>query len=122
MFRGRLFCLALTAAAGLAGAAWAFDQEAGVPLSPAEAAGGWTLSSNGQAVCAIHLSARHGVRADAACSGLLSGEPTGWAPTHEGMRLIDQGGRTVASFDRWSNSLFVTVVGSPVDIQMRRGD
>lgn len=121
MFKGRAFSAVLAGAIALAGSVMAFDREAGVPLTPAEAAGGWTLSSNGQVVCEIRLTASHRVRAGAACSSLLADEPTAWAPTNNGVRLLDGSGRTVVSFDRWSNSLFVSVVGSQTDIQMRRG-
>lgn len=119
MWKKPVLCGALLCA--FAGPALA-DREAGVPLSPAEAVGGWTLSTNGRTVCTIRLGARHTVRADAACSGLLPNEPTGWAPTADGMRLTGPGGQTVMSFDRWSNSLFVSRVGSSADVQMRRGD
>jgi hypothetical protein len=118
--KGPAFCAALMGAAALAGPSLAFDREAGVPLTPAEAVGGWTLSTNGRAVCMIHLGARHTVRAGAACAGLLPMEPTAWAPTANGMRLVGAGGQTLMAFDRWSNSLFVSRVGSAADVQMRR--
>jgi hypothetical protein len=35
----------------------AADHEAGVPLTPAEAVGAWTLESGGRSVCILHLSA-----------------------------------------------------------------
>jgi hypothetical protein len=38
------------------------------------------------------------------------------------MRLIDASGQTVAGFDRWSNSLFVSRRASGVDVQLKRGD
>lgn len=114
-----VFCLALVCA-GIAGPTLAADAEAGVPLSPAEAVGGWALSTNGREVCTIRLGARHTVRVDTPCSGLLSTQPTSWAPTANGMKLVAADGQTVLAFDRWSNSLFVSVVGSPADIQMRR--
>lgn len=120
--KGPAFCAALVCAAGFAGPGLASDHEAGVPLTPAEAAGGWILSSNGQAVCMIRLAARHVVHADATCSGVLPAEPTSWTPTADGMRLVGPGGQTVMAFDRWSNSLFVSKLGSFADVQMRRGD
>ena len=50
--------LAAAACATLvAGAAMAADNEAGVPLRPSEAAGGWTVERNGRTICMITLSA-----------------------------------------------------------------
>jgi hypothetical protein len=105
----------------MAGPTLAFDGEAGVPLTPAEAAGGWTLSSNGRPVCTVFLSARHTVRAGANCEAVLRAEPVAWAPAADGVRLTGPNGQTVMAFDRWSNSLFVSRVGSYADVQMRRG-
>ena len=55
------------AAALLAGAgpAQAEDNEAGVPLTPAEAAGTWTIESAGHALCTVTLSATHTVKGPA---------------------------------------------------------
>lgn len=122
MKKGPALCAVLALAGGLVGPALAADREAGVPLTPSEAVGGWTLSTQGRPVCMIRLGARHSVRADGDCSGALPAQPTGWAPTHDGMRLTGAGGQTVMSFDRWSNSLFVSEKGSSADVQMRRGD
>jgi hypothetical protein len=122
MIKRPAFCAVLTLAAGLAGPTLAADREAGVPLTPAEAVGGWTLSNQGHAVCMVRLGARHTVRTDGDCSGALSARPTGWAPTSDGMRLTGPGGQTVMAFDRWSNSLFVSEKGSTADLQLRRGD
>ncbi|HWD67110.1 MAG TPA: AprI/Inh family metalloprotease inhibitor [Caulobacteraceae bacterium] len=122
MIKGPAFCAVLAIGAGLAGPTLAADREAGVPLTSAEAVGGWTLSNQGRAVCMVRLGARHTVRTDGDCSGALSAQPTGWAPTHDGMRLTGPGGQTVMAFDRWSNSLFVSEKGSAADVQLRRGD
>ena len=104
-----------------AGAAAAADNEAGVPLTPAEAAGAWTLSVNSQAVCTVTLGARHTAHASANCAPALPGEPTGWEPTSHGMRLTGPGGQSIANFDRWSNSLFVAKGMPGGDLQLRRG-
>jgi hypothetical protein len=117
----------LAIAAGLGGAllltgqAFGFDHEAGVPLTPAEAAGGWTLSSGGHAVCMLTLGRRHTVRASSSCAAALPGAPTAWAPTANGMRLLGADGQTVVAFDRWSNSLFVSQISGHADLQLRRG-
>jgi hypothetical protein len=108
---------AAMAAMSLAGAAIAEDNEAGVPLTPAEAAGAWTVSTGGKDVCTITLTAAHGVRAGA-CNGLLP-SPTAWQPTPDGMALTGAGGSI--GFHRWSNSLFVSTRASHLDIQLRRG-
>jgi hypothetical protein len=108
---------AAVAAMAVAGAALAEDNEAGVPLTPAEAAGAWTVSTGGHDVCTITLTAAHGVRAGA-CNGLLP-SPTAWQPTSDGMALTGGGGSM--AFHRWSNSLFVSSRASHVDVQLRRG-
>jgi len=104
---------ALTAAAP----ALAEDNEAGVPLTPAEAAGAWTVSTGGRDVCTITLTAAHGVKAPP-CQGLLP-SPTAWQATADGMAL--SGGSGSMAFHRWSNSLFVSSRASHLDVQLRRG-
>jgi hypothetical protein len=116
-------------AAGLAGAvllagaqvAIAEDNEAGVPLTPAEAAGAWTVASQGQDLCVLTLGAEHTVKAPRSCNDALPGNPTSWRPTKDGMQLIGANGQAVIAFHRWSNSLFVSHRTSGVDIQLRRG-
>ena len=109
-----------------AGPALAFDREAGVPLRPAEAAGPWSLQSNGQTLCVLDLgrhrtSLGYALRARGDCGGALNSQPIAWAPTSDGMRLVGPDGSTVLSFGRWSNSLFVTRIGGPTNLQLRRG-
>jgi len=96
------------------------DHEAGVPLTPAEAAGVWTLASGGRDQCRLTLGAQHTVKADAGCREILPG-PTGWRPTSDGMALTGASGQTILAFHRWSNSLFVSHRASGVDVQLRRG-
>jgi hypothetical protein len=108
---------AVIAAAAAAAPALAEDNEAGVPLTPAEAAGAWTVSTHGRDVCTITLTAAHGVRAPA-CQGLLP-SPTAWEATSDGMAL--SGGTRSMAFHRWSNSLFVSSRASGIDVQLRRG-
>jgi hypothetical protein len=118
---------ALTIAAGLSAAgllaslpaAAAEDHEAGVPLTPAEAAGAWSVSSNGQDLCVLTLDANHGVKAPHSCDDALPGRPTSWQPTKDGVQLIGSG--QPVEFHRWRNSLFVSHRSSGVDIQLRRG-
>jgi hypothetical protein len=107
------------AAALAAGPALAEDNEAGVPLSPAEAAGAWTVSTHGHDVCTITLTAGHGARVGGSCGGLLPNDPTGWRATSDGMALTGAGGSL--DFHRWSNSLFVSSRDTGLDIQLRRG-
>lgn len=111
----------LTAAGLLASlpAAGAEDHEAGVPLTPAAAAGAWSVSSNGQDLCVLTLDANHGVKAPHSCDDALPGRPTTWQPTKDGVALIGAG--PPVEFHRWSNSLFVSHRSSGVDIQLRRG-
>jgi hypothetical protein len=121
--RALMIAAALTAAGLLAGAAAAQtgDHEAGVPLTPSEAAGAWTVASQGQDLCTLTLGAEHSVKAPASCNDALAGNPTGWQPTKDGMQLTSASGQPTIAFHRWSNSLFVSHRSSGVDIQLRRG-
>jgi hypothetical protein len=97
------------------------DHEAGVPLVPAEAGGAWTLESGGHSVCVLTLGRDKTVKAPAACAPDLTGNPTSWQPTTDGMQFIGADGQSLIAFSRWSNSLFVSHRSSGVDIQLRRG-
>ena len=103
----------------LARAALAADNEAGVPLSPAEAAGGWTVETGGHSVCMVTLTASHGATVGQGCGDVLPAGITNWSATSDGMALSG-GGQTV-SFSRWSNSLFVSHRSTGVDVQLMRG-
>jgi len=113
--------------AGVASGAMATpDHEAGTPLSPAEAAGAWTLESGGHSLCMIKLEARpagagYAAQAQPSCRQTLGGEAAGWKPTHDGMSLVTADGASLLRFARWSNSLFVSHQASGVDVQLRRG-
>jgi hypothetical protein len=106
----------------LARAAVAADHEAGVPLSPAEAAGGWTVEAGGHVVCMLRLTADHGAAPAADCGDALPAGVTGWQATADGMALTGQGGQVLVPFNRWSNSLFVSHRSSGVDVQLMRGE
>jgi hypothetical protein len=99
----------------------AADNQAGVPLSPGDAAGTWTIEADGHSVCTLQLGADKSVKAASACGPVLSAAPTAWAPTNDGMKLVGSGGQTVLGFGRWSNSLFVAHRSSGTDVQLRRG-
>ena len=114
----RILPLALAGLA-LAPAAFAADNQAGVPLSPAEAAGGWTVETGGHSVCMITLTASHGATVGNGCGDVLPAGITGWAPTADGMALTGASGSL--PFNRWSNSLFVSQRGSGFDVQLMRG-
>ena len=113
--------LAVAGLLAAASSAAADDNEAGVPLTPAEAAGVWTVSSNGQDLCTLTLGAEHTVKAGRSCADALPGNPTAWQPTKDGMELVGANGQGGVAFHRWSNSLFVSHRSSGVDIQLRRG-
>jgi len=126
--RASMIAAGLAAAGLLAGATFAAgqeagppDHEAGVPLTPAEAAGVWTVSSAGRDLCVLTLGAAHTVKAPASCGDALPSAPTGWQATSDGMQMVGPGGQTVIAFHRWSNSLFVSHRSSGLDIQLRRG-
>jgi hypothetical protein len=120
--RATIIATALSAAALLAGAAAAQtgDNEAGVPLTPAEATGAWTVASQGKDLCVLTLGAAHSVKAPSSCNDPLGSNPTGWQPTKDGMQLTGANGQPVLAFHRWSNSLFVSHRSSGVDLQLRR--
>jgi hypothetical protein len=109
------------------GAAWAADEEAGVPLAPSDAAGPWTLESSGHSICVLKLGAERAVAgsyrlaAPADCGDALPAGLAGWAPAPGGMNLVGADGRTLLGFGRWSNSLFVSHRSSGEDVQLRRG-
>jgi hypothetical protein len=111
--------LAVVSAAPLA--AYAADNEAGVPLTPAEAAGAWTVSSEGQDLCTLTLGASHSVKSPSSCNDVLSGSPATWQATGDGVQFMGANGKQVMAFHRWSNSLFVSHRRSGEDIQLRRG-
>ncbi len=113
--------LAATALLSIAGFVSAADNEAGVPLTPAEAAGAWTVSSDGHDLCTLTLSANHGVKSQVGCRDAIPGAPATWQATSDGMQLMGSGGQPLIAFHRWSNSLFVSHRASGVDIQLRRG-
>ena len=121
-------------AAAMAGAALvsahpatAADNQAGVPLAPADAAGPWTLESGGHAICTLTLgaqkagSAGYAVKAPAACGGALPANTVAWAPEGDGMKFVSADGQRVMGFGRWSNSLFVAHRASGEDVQLKRG-
>jgi hypothetical protein len=107
--------------------ALAVDNEAGVPLTPAEAAGGWTLEAAGHPVCMVKLTATrtaaaaYAASAPANCGEALPAGVAGWTPTADGMALTGADGHVLIAFDRWSNSLFVSHRSSGMDIQLQRG-
>jgi hypothetical protein len=105
----------------LAPAAMAADHEAGVPLTPAEAAGSWTVETGGHAICMIQLTAAHGAKVGDNCGDSLPAGVTGWSTTADGMALTGPDGQVLAPFNRWSNSLFVSHRSSGVDVQLMRG-
>jgi hypothetical protein len=111
----------------LAGPGLAADNEAGIPLTPAEAAGSWTVESAGHSVCVLRLGVKKvgaaGYAADvpSTCADALPPGVIAWAPAAGGMRLVGADGQPLIGFSRWSNSLFVSHRTSGVDIQLKRG-
>src|SRR5580698_10138061 len=83
----------------LARAAMAADHEAGVPLSPAEAAGAWTVETGGHAICVVRLTADHGAQVGDNCGDSLAAGVTGWAATADGMVLTGANGQALAPFN-----------------------
>ena len=109
------------AALGLGvGVALAADNEAGVPLNPTEAVGGWTVETSGHAICMLRLTEDHKAQAGN-CGDVLPAGVAGWVATHDGMALTGADGQVLAPFNRWSNSLFVSHRSTGVDVQLMRG-
>jgi len=110
-----------------ASVAAAEDNEAGVSLSPSEAAGSWTLESGGHSICTLKLGAvkiaggAFKAQAPADCGDALPSGVAGWTPSPHGMNLVGADGQTLIGFGRWSNSLLVSHPSSGVDVQLRRG-
>lgn len=116
----------IAVAAFAATPALAEDNQAGTPLAPAEAAGAWTVQTDGRDVCVLTLKAdrtTHGyaVTPPETCHKVLPGRPVAWRPTPDGMQLLKADGTPVVAFNRWSNSLFVAHRSSGFDVQLRRG-
>jgi hypothetical protein len=109
------------------GIAMAADNEAGVPLTPAEAVGTWSVESGGHTLCTVKLGGEttrggaYALQVPASCKGTLPDNLTGWTTTRDGMGLTGADGQTLIKFNRWSNSLFVSHTSSGVDVQLRRG-
>ena len=97
------------------------DHEAGVPLSPAEAAGGWTVENDGRNICMITLTADYGAAPSPNCAGALPAGITHWRPMAGGMALTDGSGQVLVPFNRWSNSLFASYPSSGTNVQLMRG-
>jgi hypothetical protein len=120
-------CAVLAGALVATAAANAADNQAGLPLSPADAAGAWTLESAGASICTVKLSAQKagsaGFRVDApaACDQVLPAGAVAWTPTADGMALNGSDGKVLIAFNRWSNSLFVSHRASGTDLQLKRG-
>lgn len=110
----------------LPGFAVAADHEAGVPLTPTEAAGTWSLSSAGADICKVTLggakagNAGFSAEAPQTCGEALPAGIAGWTPTGDGMALTATDGKVLIAFNRWSNSLFVSHRSSGADLQLRR--
>ena len=129
MFRDalRYGLIGLAAWLMLPSAAVGEDDQAGMRLSPSEAAGRWTLQSGGAEICALTLKPSRSGAGDfgmdpGSCGDALPRGASGWLPTDNGMAITDGRGRRLLPFDRWSNSLFVSHRSSGMDLQLRRGD
>lgn len=100
------------------------DYNAGAPLRPSDAAGPWTLQTEGHWVCVLGFGrSRSGpgyaLRVPPDCEGVLPDGVLAWTPTDDGMSLIGPG--LEIPFDRWSDSLLVSKRGSGVDVSLSRG-
>ncbi|HEY2661670.1 MAG TPA: AprI/Inh family metalloprotease inhibitor [Caulobacteraceae bacterium] len=125
--RRLLIAVALAGAVLASRQAVAADNQAGIPLTPADAAGAWTLESGGRSLCVLYLgkdkagAASFGARVPSTCDDALPAGIAAWAPAADGMSLLDAHGQVVIGFHRWSNSLFVSHRSSGEDVQLKRG-
>jgi hypothetical protein len=122
------FAVALGGSAAVGQSAPPSDPQAGTPLEPADAAGPWTLSSKGGAICTVTLQSRpdaggiYGVTLPQNCQDAYAmGAVRAWKPTGDGMAFTGADGSTVVAFNRWSNSLLVSKRSSGSDLQLMRG-
>jgi hypothetical protein len=120
--------LAMGASAALGQSAPPSDPQAGAPLQPRDAAGMWTLSSKGGAICTLTLTRKPDARGAYAVAlpqtckdAYAMGPVTGWKPTGDGMAFTAADGGSVVAFNRWSNSLLVSKRASGADLQLMRG-
>jgi hypothetical protein len=119
--------VALSSGGAAAAEPTAPDPDTGAPLAPKDAAGAWTLESQGRSICVVKLGAEktasgsYKVDAPASCGDALPTGLAGWKPAADGMSLVDASGQTLVGFGRWSNSLLVSHRSSGVDVQLRRG-
>lgn len=120
--------LVLVATTALGQSAPPSDPQAGAPLEPGDAAGMWTLSSKGGAICTLTLTSKpdtrgvYGVAVPQACKDAYAmGPVTSWKPTGDGMAFTSAAGAPVVAFNRWSNSLLVSKRASGADLQLMRG-
>jgi len=122
------FGIALFASAATGQSAPPSDPQAGAPLEPSDAAGVWTLSSNGGAICTLTLTNKpdsrgvYAVDVPQNCKDAYAmGPVTSWKPTGDGMAFTSAAGAPVVAFNRWSNSLLVSKRASGADLQLMRG-
>lgn len=86
----------------------------------------WILESHGSALCKITLTGGmtpagyFRAQAPGDCGAALPGDVVGWKPTPDGLVLVGADGSPRASFDRWSESLFVARYASASDVQLTR--
>jgi hypothetical protein len=120
--------IALFASAALGQSSPPSDPQAGAPLEPRDAAGIWTLSSKGGAICTLSLSNKADTRGvftvdvPQNCKDAYAmGPVTSWKPTADGMAFTSAAGAPVVAFNRWSNSLLVSKRSSGADLQLMRG-
>jgi hypothetical protein len=122
------FGFALVAGAATGQSAPPSDPQAGTPLQPSDAAGMWTLSSKGGAICTLTLTNKPDARGIYAVvvpqncrEAYAMGPVNSWKPTGDGMAFTAGNGATVVAFNRWSNSLLVSKRRSGADLQLMRG-
>jgi hypothetical protein len=103
------------------------DNAAGTTLTPGQAAGAWTVESDGRTLCVVQLSGKSAgaagftIRIPATCGAALPAASAGWTPAAHGMNLTGADGQILVNFNRWSDSLLVSHPSSGTDVQLRRG-
>lgn len=112
-FVSSLLAVAVLAAPAIAAAqdtSMLMHEGVGLPMKPADAAGGfWLLQTkHHRTVCHIRLSGEqtapgvYGAHIPPACGEVLPPGLAGWKPVTDGLALVDASGHSVLDFNQWT--------------------
>ena len=104
------------------------DDQPPAPLTSAEAAGPWTLESDGRPICELDLGREKishsgfALTVPLACGDALPSNLVAWAPAPDGVRLVGWDDRALLGFSRLGDGRLVSHRGDGADLQLQRGD